>query len=171
MGRKTRVITLSALFSAFTVIMLYIAAIWPTGQAGIVAAASLFTVAAVIETGLLSGIYVYIVSSGLGLLLFPGRASVLLYVLFFGFYPIVKSLIERHGGRVLHWVFKLLVFNAALSVIWIFLRELVFNFGDIPGAPLVFIGGSIVFLLFDYGLTKLIWLYIYRISIVIKKRK
>jgi len=152
--------------------MLYIASIWPTGQTGVVAAASLFTAAAVIESGLLSGLYVYTISSLLGMLLIPNRASALLYVLFFGFYPIVKSLIERLDGRVLRWVLKLFVFNAALTVIWLFLKELIFDLGSsAPGALIVFVGGSIVFSLFDYGLTKLIWLYINRVSRFTGKRK
>ena len=168
MKKKTRTITLSALFSALAVIILYFASIWPTGQLGLAAAASVFVAAAVIETGLISGVNVYIVSSVLSMLIVPNRVVALLYVCFFGFYPILKSLIERFGRTIVQWALKLLVFNISLAAIWIFLRELFFDyelFDNIPGVTiLVFVCGSIVFALFDYGFSKIIWLYIRRVS-------
>jgi len=171
MGKKTRKITLPALFSAITVVILYFASIWPTGQVGLVAVASLFAAAAVIETGLVSGVYVYAVSSALGMLLIPNRVAALIYILFFGYYPIVKSLVERIRGTALQWILKLLVFNVSLAAVWFLFREIVFDFGDsAPGVVIVFLGGSAVFAMFDYGFTKVIWLYINRISKYTHKR-
>ena len=156
---------LSALFSALTVIILYFASIWPTGQIGLVAAASMFAAAAVIETGLLSGVYVFVVSSALGMLVIPDRAAPLLYILFFGYYPVIKSLIERIGWIAVQWILKLLAFNAALTVIWFLVRELVFDFGEgVPGMIIIYLAGNAVFTLFDYGFTKVIWFYIYRVK-------
>jgi len=155
----------SALIAALTVILLYFASIWPTGKIGLVAAASLFTAAAVVEAGLLSGLYVYIVSAALGMLIIPDRSAAILYVLFFGYYPIIKSLIERIGLIFLQWILKLAVFNTALTVIWFLLRELVLDFWEsTPDVIIVYLGGSAVFALFDYGFTKVIWLYINRVS-------
>ena len=165
MGKKTRSLTLSALFAALIVISLYIASIWPSGQLGIVAFSSIFIAAAVVEGGLGSSLYVYVVSSALCMLLTPDKTAPLLFILFFGYYPIVKCLIERLRRKVYQWILKLLVFNAALTVIWIFLRGLLFSFaGSLPGAAFIFVGGNIIFALFDYGFSKVIWLYIERIS-------
>jgi hypothetical protein len=145
--------------------MLYIASVWPTGRLGLVAAASLFTAAAVVEMGLVPGVYVYVISSAIGMLILPNRSAPLLYILFFGYYPVIKSLIERIGHTALQWVLKLLVFNATLTVIWFLLRELVFDFGDnMPSVIILYIAGSAVFALFDYGFTKLVWFYIERVS-------
>ena len=165
MGKKTRKMTLSALLAALTVVLLYIASIWPTGQLGLVAAASLFAAAAVIEAGLGSGISVFIVSAVLGMLIVPNRAAPLLYILFFGWYPVVKSLIERLRGNVRQWVLKLLVFNASLTIIWFMLRHLIIGFlGDTSNVILAYLGGNVLFVVFDYGFTKLIWYYINRVS-------
>ena len=167
MNKKTRTLTLGALFSALTVIILYVASIWPTGQLGLVAVASLFTAAAVIETGLISGVYVYIVCSVLGLLIIPDRVAVFLYILFLGYYPVVKSIIERNKRTVVQWVLKLLVFNSALFVIWFFVMRAALGFagGLSPGyVTLLFLGGNVAFVVFDFGFTKLIWFYITRIS-------
>jgi len=172
MGNKTRKITLSALFSSLTVIMLYIASIWPTGQVGLVAVASLFTAAAVIEAGLVYGISVYILSSILGMLLIPNRVAAIIYVLFFGYYPVVKRLIERTRWRVLQWALKLLVFNAAAALVWFILKELIIGYiSDTMSLVIFILGGNIVFVLFDYGFTKVIRFYISRISGLTRKRK
>ena len=165
MSKKTRAMTLSALFAAFCTITLYIASVWPTGRFGLVAFSSLFAAAAVIEAGLGSGVSVYIISSALGMLLLPDKAAPLLYLLFFGYYPVVKSLIEKLNGMVLQWVLKLLVFNASFTIIWVLLRTLIFDFGDnMPSVALFYLAGNVIFILFDYGFTKVIWFYINRIS-------
>jgi len=156
---------LSALFAALTVMILYFASIWPTGWVGLVAAASMFTAAAVIEAGVPSGAYVFIISSALGMLIIPNRSSPILYMLFFGYYPVIKSLVERIGNVAAQWALKLLAFNISLTVAWFLLRELVLGqYADIPGAVVIYLGGNAVFALFDYGFTKLIWFYLDRVK-------
>ena len=148
-----------------TVVFLYFASIWPTGLVGLVALASMFTAAAVIETGLSGGLSVYIVSSALGMLLIPNKSAPLLYVLFLGYYPVLKSIIERRGPLLLQWALKLVVFNVSLTAVWFLAREVIFGFTqDPPGLIFIYIGGSVVFCMFDYGFSKVIWLYINRIS-------
>jgi len=165
MNKKTRNMTLSALFAALTVISLYIASIWPTGQLGLVAVASLFVAAAVIDIGIGSGVSVFIVSSVIGMLILPNRMAPGLFIMFFGYYPVIKSLIERLRGTALQWILKLAVFNGALTVIWFLMRNVIIGFaGEIDNLLLIYIGGSVVFVIFDYGFTKLIWFYINRVS-------
>jgi len=165
MGKKTRTLTLSAIYSALTIVMLYIASIWPTGQVGLVAITSFFTAAAVIEAGFVSGVSVYAVSSLLGFLLIPNRVAAILFVVFFGYYPVVKSLIERIRWSILQWVFKLLVFNAAMALLWVLLSALIIDYVDNDiSVILLLLAGNVIFVLFDYGFTKVIWLYLDRIS-------
>ena len=165
MGSKTRKITLSALFAALSVVMLYIASVWPSGQIGLVAVSSIFVAAAVVEGGIALGIYVFVVSAALGMLITPYKIPPLLYIVFFGYYPVIKSIIERFLNVVLQWVAKLVVLNAALTVIWFFLREVLVNFEEsIPGVWLIYPVGSVVFIIYDYGFSKVIWFYISRVS-------
>ena len=170
MRGKTRAVTLTALISAVTVIILYLASVWPTGRIGLVALASVFAAASIVESGVIQGVYVYVISSVLGMLLLPDKSAPLLYILFFGYYPVVKCLAERSKGRLLQLIIKLIAFNVALSVIWIFLRALVFGYlGALPEAILLYIGCNAAFIAFDYGFSKLIWFYIERISKHMKK--
>jgi len=170
MRKKTRAFTLAALISAFTIIILYFASVWPTGRIGLVALASIFAAATIVESGIIPGIYVYVISSVLGILLLPEKSAPLLYILFFGYYPVVKCLAERIKRKPLQLIVKLLIFNAALSVIWVFLRELAFGFlSSVPGPVMLYLACNAAFIAFDYGFSKLIWFYIERISKYMKK--
>ena len=172
MTQKTRAISLSALLSALTVVSLYFASVWPTGLFGLVAFSSLFSAAAVIESGVVYGIYVFVVSSALGMLILPDKAAPLLFILFFGYYPVIKSLIERIKSIPIQWVLKLVVFNAALTVLWFFLKDLFFDFGEnTPGVIIIYLLGSAVFAVFDYGYSKVLLFYIDRVSKYTKKGK
>lgn len=165
MSKKTRRITLAAVFTALTVISLYLTNILPTVRLGFAAAASLFAVAAVIETGIVAAIFVFIGSSVISALLLPDKTAVLLYVLFFGYYPVIKSLAEKFRSKLPNWALKLVVFEAAFTLIWFLFRSLIFDAKvlEIP-VLLVYLIATLAFLAFDIGLTRLIGFYIYRIS-------
>lgn len=182
MSSNTRKMTLSALFAALCVISLFVASVWPTGRFALVAFASLFVASAVIEGGISSGISVFVVSSIIGMLILPNRAAPLFFIMFFGYYPVAKSLIEHIKGILLQWAFKLALFNASMFASWFLLRELLVSFiSDNLNIfrdsgydysrfllPLMFIA-NVVFIIFDFGFTKLIWLYINRISKFMRK--
>ncbi len=165
-------ITLSALMAALSVSFMYVGNILPTGRLGIIAVASLFVTAAVIEAGLSAGVFVYAGSGLLAALILPDKSSALLFGLFFGYYPLVKSLAERIGKIVLTWAVKLTVFNAAFAVVWFLFRKLLFDADTFTVNTLVaFALGNLVFVIYDLGLTKLISFYIVRISKYLKKEK
>ena len=170
MKNRTRRLTVSAMMTALSVLFLYLACIFPTGQLGFTAVASLFGIAAVVECGIAAGIFVYVGASVLGLLLLPDKTMLYLYIIFFGLYPVLKSLIERIGKLIPEWLLKLALFNAALSAAWFLLRglalpEKVFTYSTV----LVYVLGNLVFILYDIGLTRLIAVYIARISKRIKR--
>ncbi|NMA24942.1 MAG: hypothetical protein GX936_04660 [Clostridiales bacterium] len=165
MSKKTRRITLTAVFTALTLVFLYLASILPTVRLGFTAAASLFAVAAVIEAGIVSAFFVFIGSSIIGALLLPDKTAVIIYVLFFGYYPVIKSLAEKSRSMLLNWALKLAVFEAAFTLTWFLFRSLIFNV-KVLWMPVivVYLIGTSAFLVFDIGLTRLIGFYIIRIS-------
>ena len=178
MSIRTRKMTLSALFAALCVISLFVASVWPTGRFGIVAFASLFVAAAVIEGGIGSGVSVFVVSSIIGMLILPNRIAPIIFIVFFGYYPIAKSLIEHIKGAILQWAIKLALFNAVAVAVWLFMREILLEtMGNITAFGIEFdafpimllLLGSIVFIVFDFGFTKLIWFYINHISKLMKR--
>ncbi len=172
MNKKTKVITLSALLTALSVIFLYMANLLPTIRLAIAAAASLFAVAAVIEGGIVSSVFVYVGSSVISALLLPDKTAVLIYVLFFGYYPVIKSLAERIRPSIPQWAVKIAAFEIAFSLIWFLFRSLVFNENVFnTSVILIYLAGTLAFVVFDIGLSRLIGFYIGRISKYIKNNK
>ena len=128
------------------------------------AVASLFTVSVVISYGYIPAAAVFVVSTILGMLLLPDKASIMFYGAFFGYYPIIKSIAEKFKKKSLGWILKLAVFNAALTVIFIFTRELLMlRFFDKLSADIlgiaIYAAFNIVFVVYDIGLSKLIGFY------------
>jgi hypothetical protein len=153
------------MFTALTLAFLHIAAVVPTGQLGAVAVSSLFTAAAVVEAGPASAACVFAAGCALGTATVANKSIVLLYALFFGYYPIAKCFAERLRRKAAAWIAKLAVFNAALAALWFVSREALTAGGGAKwGAAVVFAAGNAAFVLFDIGLTKLIGLYIHRVA-------
>ena len=172
MKRSTYKLTISAIMAALTVVFLYLASVFPTGQLGFVAVASLFTIAVVIEADVKYAVLVYICCAILAFLLIPLKGAALLYTLFFGYYPIVKSFAERLKSPLWSWVVKEAVFLAALTVVWFLFRSVVFSGKYLELNPLiVYIGGIVVFTLYDIGLSRLIGYYVYRLSPKLKRKR
>ena len=108
-------VALVGVLAALSLIALYLSAVSPTARMGIVAIAGLFPAGAVVSAGLKAGFFCYGAAGLLGLLLVPDKANALLYLLFFGLWPMLKSLLERIPARPLEWLCKLAVFNAVLT--------------------------------------------------------
>ncbi len=163
MSKRARTIALCAMMTALSVICLWLSSILPTGQLGFSAAALLFGCAAVLEVGIGGGAAVYICSVLLGALLMSNRFPLFYYVVFFGYYPIVKSLAERAMRRYVEWIVKLAVFNAALAMTVMLFSEAVLSFSPVKSLPVICILANAVFVIFDIGLTRLIRFYMARI--------
>lgn len=171
MDRRTKTVTITAMLTAFSIVLLYIASVIPSGQFAVVAIASLFVIAAVIESGLRAGLFVFVGSAVLGFLILPNKSIVLLYVIFFGYYPIIKSLIERRKHLMFEWILKIIVFNISLTLSWFAFSNILFDSSILGDRTyLIYILGNLAFVLFDIGVTKLIGLYLERISRQIKQK-
>lgn len=169
----TRRVALVAMLSALSLALLYLAALSPAGRLGMVALAGLVPAAAVVSGGLGAGFLCYAAAGLLGLLLSPDKGGALLFLIFFGLYPMVKSAVERLRKRVLEWILKLAFFNLALTVLWFGLSGLLLPF--LPRALrgtawLAYLAGNAVFAAYDYGFSRLISFYMARIDRALGKR-
>lgn len=169
-GRTGRV-ALVGLLTALSVIVLYLTALVPTGRLGLVALAGLTPAAAVVSARLPAGLFCYAATGILGLFLSPDKGSVLLYLLFFGLYPLVKCWIERLRKAPLEWVCKLAFFNAILTICWFFFRAAL-----LLGLPnyfntlwVLYLLGNVVFVVYDFGFSKLISLYVARVNPFVRR--
>lgn len=162
----TRRAALGGVLAAGSLVFLSLACIVPSGRLGLAAAAGLFPVAAVLALGRGAGYLCWASASALGMILLPDKGVAALFLAFFGVYPVLKSRFENLRSQAISWLCKLTCFNAALTVFWFFLRGLF-----LPEVPewlsrdvLVFLLGNIVFLIYDIGLSRLIFALLSRIK-------
>ena len=99
----------------------------------------------------------------LSLLLLPSKFSALLYLLFGGIYPILKSMFERLH-YVVSWILKLSYFNTMLSLL-ILLCTYVFHLPDteLGFNWLVYLVCNGVFVLYDIAASQLVTLYLVKL--------
>ena len=155
-----------AILGAVSLILVYVGSIAPSGSWGIVAVAGLFPAAAVISVSLSAGTICWVGVSVLAFLMVPGKFCALMYAALFGLYPIIKSLIERIRCRGPEYLLKLVFFNVAFTVLYLTMKTAVLQ--SLPTVLSVvwvlYVVGNIVFLIYDFGFSKLISLYIARID-------
>lgn len=114
--KKSYRVSLTAMFAALTLIMLYLAAILPTGRLAFYFLSSIFISAVLVERQPVMALMLYLVVSGLGLLIVPNLTMVLPYVLLFGHYGIGKYYIEKIKDKVTCFILKLLYFDLFLGL-------------------------------------------------------
>ena len=105
------------------------------------------------------GVGVYFSTAFLSLLLITDKEAALTYTLFFGYYPLIKDIIEKLP-KALAWLLKLVLFNAAavgIGVISFYLfgvsGEEYNEFGKYT-IPILLIMANVAFILYDFCLTK-----------------
>ena len=156
---KSAHVALGGILSAGSLAVLWVACVVPSGRLGLTAAAGLFPVAGVLAAGRVAGYLCWAAGGLLGLLLLPDKGVALLYLVFLGLYPVVKSRIESLGRLGPEWALKLLFFNGALTLFWFAMRALF-----LPNPPqwlgenslLLYGAGNVIFVIYDIGLSRLI---------------
>ena len=108
-------LTLSAMLTALSVVVLYLGALLDVLSLTVVAISSVFLLFAVRELPLGYRLFIYFGTAILSALLLPSKEPALLYAMFGGLYPLVKFPIE-HLRRPLPLLLKLLFFNAVITV-------------------------------------------------------
>lgn len=160
---KTVKITFCAMMAALACVLMLLA-YFPYFTYAAPAVAVLFIMAAVIECGAKWALCSFAASAVL-VFLTAEPESRLLYVFFFGYYAVLKAVVERIRKPVFEWIIKLIVFNAAvLSVYFIFAGLFGISIDDFNefgkyGAYIFLAVGNAVFVFYDIGLSRLSMAY------------
>ena len=166
MKRNVR-LTFSAVMSALAVVIALMA-YFPYLTYALPAMAGLCVMAVLIETDNKWALLTYISSAVL--LFFLGEIeSKILYISFFGYYPILKAIIEKLRKPIIEWIIKEVVFNAIIIAVYsLFSGFLGMESGDFGilgqyGAIILLVGANVVFVLYDICLSRMAVYYLYRI--------
>lgn len=161
---KTKKLTVCAMLAALGVVFLWIGSVIEVADISMAVLASLLCVFAVIEYGGSAPWLVFSVTGVLSCLLLPQKTPAVLYVLLFGYYPILKEKIERLS-KPIAWIVKEAVFQVALLLLLFLSHWLLLSAGAQPVVlyVILILLAEIVFPIYDLALTKLISFYVYRL--------
>ena len=164
-------IALGAVFMALSTIFMLATSVIPIASFAFPAIAGALLIVINLEVGRKWALLVYAGVSLLSLFVSSDHTAVVSFIVFFGYYPIIKGLIEKCRKPILEWVLKMLLFNAAIAV-GVLLTILLFGmdvllmeyseFGKM-GLGIFILACEVVFVIFDIALTRLISLLIYRV--------
>lgn len=156
-------LTVCAILSGLTFVSLYLGTLSGVFDLCAVVVGAVCIAFAVIEFGGVWPWMVCAVVTTLSLILLPDKMVAFEYLFLGGAYPILKRVFEGRK-KLLSYVFKLIYFNAALTVT-LLAAKLLFP-GDEAWqifGPVAYLLGNAFFLFYDYALTTLISAYIFRL--------
>ena len=164
---KTSVkVSIGGVIAALSIVLMLLTAVIPFGTFAFPTFAGFMLVVIVIEIGYGAAFGVYAAVALLSFLLVPDKEAALMYTIFLGYYPIVKSLIERIRNKAVQYVVKLVLFNVCMIAAFF----IAVNLLSIPAEsynlfgfnmPLAFLLlGNVVFVLYDYCVTRIVTVYL-----------
>lgn len=152
-------VAIGGLISAFSLTLLLLTGVFPFGTYAFPVISGVLLIAIFLEFGFRWAMLVYGVISILSLFFVADKEAALFFMLLFGYYPVVKSYIEKIKSKAVQYIIKLVIFNiGAVAVYFIML----FIFGMDTDAfvifgvniPLVFLlVGNVIFVIYDFAVT------------------
>lgn len=166
--KRTSKVALAGLVCALSLVCMLLTVI-PVMEISLPVLAGILLVVLVVELGWKWGVLGYFTVAILSMLLAPSFESRILFAVFFGYYPVLKSLIERFRAATACWAVKLFAFNLAVGGAYFLLMRFTTAvdveeftlFGVyLPGVLLLL--GNVVFVIYDIALSRLITTYVSR---------
>lgn len=116
---------------------------------------------------------VYAATSVISLLIVPNKEAVIMYIAFFGYYGIVKAIIESKFSKIPEYILKFLIFNVAMvASVFVLVKVFAIPFDELMGiesdsvfwkkfaVPVMLILGNIAFVALDFLFTRVVTLYL-----------
>lgn len=161
--KNSKVIAYSGVATALSVVMLFLGSIfWVLGYT-MPLVASLVMIILLDSISQKSALLTFISTSIISFILLNDKECVLLYILFFGYYPLIRDKINDIKSKFLSYLLKFITFNAAMVLTQV-LCVYVFGipFDDMLGKwgiVLFVLCLNLVFVVFDKLYTLLLRLY------------
>lgn len=169
---KTKRLAFGGLIVALSVVSMLVSGIVPFAEYTCPAIAGILLITIVIDFNKKTALIAYAAIAILSLIVVPNKEAAILFVVFLGYYPIVKSLLEQIKSRIAEWFFKLVLFNATMILSYVVMIQL-FNMQVFSeqlgeaykyGILILLLLGNVAFVLYDIALTGVISMYINKIK-------
>lgn len=163
-------IAFCSIIAALGLVLMLLTSIIPVGTYAFPCFAGIFIASVVIEYGIKWGLGVFAVVSILSLFLAGDKEAVLYFIALFGYYPILKGVIEKKlKSRLFQYILKFAVFNTA-AVGSFFAASFILSISPdeytifgvyIPWLFLV--AGNIFFAIYDFAVTVFVGQYVVKL--------
>ncbi|MBR5246366.1 MAG: hypothetical protein IKV25_03215 [Clostridia bacterium] len=168
-------VSLGGVIAAISLLLMLVAGVTTSLVYAIPMITGAFLMVLVIEFGARFAALEYIAISIISMLLLGNKEAAIMYVAFFGYYPIIKSFIEKISNKTVTWIVKYLLFNISMVASYFIVSKIFMitfddleDFGKYAMLVLLLIG-NILFVLYDIMLTRLVTIYIYRWQKYVKR--
>lgn len=165
-SEKSAKTAVGGIVTALSIVIMFMTSVIPTLTYALPAAAGILLCLIVIEIDKKWAFGVYAAVSVLSVLLIADKEAAVMYVMFFGYYPILKGVFEGKLSSLVSWILKFIVFNAGVIlafIISIYVFNIPFDEMETYGygaAVILLIAGNVIFLIYDFALSNLIKLYL-----------
>ena len=170
-------IAFCSVIAALETVFMMVAGLFRFGTYALPCFAGILTVAIVIEYGCKWAFGVYAVAAALSFFLSGDKEAVVMFIALFGYYPILKNILERHITKAVPcWIVKLAVFNAAavgsffVASILLAVPAEEFTLFDMYVPYVFLIAGNVFFLLYDRTVTVFVKYYVQKLRDVLFRR-
>lgn len=167
-NNKSFQVALGGVCGALAILCMLVTAVVPVLDFAMPAVAGGLMAIIVIEISKKWAFLTYIAVSITAMLIVPSKEVGLLFVIFLGYYPILKSVFEGIKKYCLQWAFKVVFFNISMVAFYFISAKLVTN-GELMsdaeeiskyGMGVLLLLANVVFVVYDIALTRVISMYI-----------
>ena len=168
-------VALGGVIAALSLLLMLVAGVTTSLVYAIPMITGAFLMVLVIEFGAGFAGLEYLAISIISMLLLGNKEAAIMYVAFFGYYPIIKSFIEKYMGKILSWIVKYVIFNISMVVAYFVVSKIfMITFDDMEvfgkyALLILLLAGNILFVVYDIMLTRLVTIYVYRWQKYIKR--
>ena len=167
--KRSQQVALCGVVAALCTVLLFMTGMFPFSTYALPALAGLLMVTVAVETGPSWAFTLYVAVSILSFIMTPDKEAMLMFVMFFGHYPITKFQLEKVKPKILSVLLKFICFNACIVVsyfiiIYLFrMQEILAEFGEFGKYSVyILLGlGNLLFVAYDFALTQITRAYIY----------
>ncbi len=161
-------VALGGIIAALSILLMVIAGVTTTLVYAIPMVVGAILMVLVVEFGAGFAALVYVAVSVISILVLGNKEAAIMYIAFFGYYPIIKSFLEKYLKKILCWIVKYLIFNSAMVASYFIVSKIfMISFDDLEALgkfalPFLLLAGNILFVMYDIILTRLVSIYIYK---------
>ncbi len=161
-------VALGGIVAALSILLMIFAGVTTTLVYAIPMVVGALLMMLVVEFGAGFAVLVYVAVSIISMLILGNKEAAIMYVAFFGYYPIVKGFLEKYIKKILCWIVKYLIFNVSMVASYFIVSEIfMISFDDVKelgkyALLILLLAGNVLFAFYDVMLTRLVSVYIYK---------